>query len=26
MTFVEQGAEFTHDYGNIDERFYNSVE
>src|SRR5438132_6704282 len=26
MTFVEQGAEFTHDYGDIDERFYNSVE
>jgi hypothetical protein len=26
MTFVEQGSEFTHDYGDIDERFYNSVE
>lgn len=26
MTYVEQGAEFTHDYGDIDERFYNSVE
>ena len=25
-TYVEQGAEFTHDYGDIDERFYNSVE
>ena len=26
MTYVEQGAAFTHDYGDIDERFYNSVE
>ena len=26
MTYVEQGAEFTHDYGDIDERFYDSVE
>jgi hypothetical protein len=26
MTYVEKGAEFTHDYGDIDERFYNSVE
>lgn len=26
MTYVESGAEFTHDYGDIDERFYNSVE
>lgn len=26
MTYVEQGAEFTHEYGDIDERFYNSVE
>jgi hypothetical protein len=26
MTYVEQGAEFTSDYGDIDERFYNSVE
>ncbi len=26
MTYVENGAEFTHDYGDIDERFYNSVE
>src|SRR6266545_3760745 len=26
MTFVEQGTEFTHDYGDIDERFYNGVE
>lgn len=25
MTYVEQGAEFTHDFGDIDERFYNSV-
>jgi len=25
MTYVEQGAEFTHEYGDIDERFYNSV-
>lgn len=25
MTFVEQGAEFTHEYGSIDQRFYNSV-
>lgn len=26
MTYVENGAEFTRDYGDIDERFYNSVE
>jgi len=26
MTYVETGAEFTHDYGDIDERFYNSIE
>jgi hypothetical protein len=26
MTYVENGAEFTHDYGDIDERFYSSVE
>jgi len=26
MTNVEQGAEFTSDYGDIDQRFYNSVE
>jgi hypothetical protein len=26
MTYVEQGVEFTHDYGDIDQRFYNSVE
>ena len=26
MTYVENGAEFTHEYGNIDERFYSSVE
>jgi hypothetical protein len=26
MTYVENGAEFTHIYGDIDERFYNSVE
>jgi hypothetical protein len=26
MTYVEQGAEFTHEYGDIDSRFYNSVE
>lgn len=26
MTYVEQGAEFTRDYGDIDERFYNSIE
>ena len=25
MTYVEQGAEFTHEYGDIDKRFYNSV-
>jgi len=25
MTYVENGAEFTHDYGDIGERFYNSV-
>ncbi len=26
MTYVENGAEFTHEYGDIDEPFYNSVE
>jgi hypothetical protein len=26
MTYVESGAEFTHQYGDIDERFYNSIE
>jgi hypothetical protein len=26
MTYVEQAAEFTHEYGDMDERFYNSVE
>jgi hypothetical protein len=26
MTYVENGAEFTHEYGDIDERFYSSVE
>jgi hypothetical protein len=26
LTYVEQGAEFTHDYGDIDEPFYNSLE
>jgi hypothetical protein len=26
MTYVENGAKFTHDFGDIDERFYNSVE
>ena len=26
MTYVENGARFTHEYGDIDERFYNSVE
>src|SRR5450432_3875596 len=26
MTFVENGVKFTHEYGDIDERFYNSVE
>ena len=26
MTYVENGASFTHEYGDIDERFYNSVE
>jgi len=26
MTYVENGAEFTHQYGDIDERFYSSVE
>jgi hypothetical protein len=26
MTFVENGVKFTHDFGDIDERFYNSVE
>jgi hypothetical protein len=26
MTFVENGVKFTHEYGDIDERFYNGVE
>ncbi len=26
MTYVENGAEFTNQYGDIDERFYNSIE
>jgi hypothetical protein len=26
MTYVENGAEFTHDYGDIDEQFYDDVE
>ena len=26
MTYVENGAEFSHEYGDIDERFYSSVE
>lgn len=26
MTYVENGAKFTREYGDIDERFYNSVE
>jgi len=26
MTYVENGTEFTHEYGDIDERFYNSIE
>ncbi len=26
MTYVEQRAEFTHDYGDINEQFYNSLE
>jgi len=26
MTYVENGASFTHEYGDIDERFYSSVE
>ena len=26
MTYVENGAEFTHQYGDIDERFYSSIE
>ena len=26
LTFVENGARFTHEYGDIDERFYDSVE
>lgn len=26
MTYVENGADFTHQFGDIDERFYNSVE
>jgi hypothetical protein len=26
LTYVENGAKFTHAYGDIDERFYNSVE
>lgn len=26
MTYVENGAQFTHDFGDIDERFYSSIE
>jgi hypothetical protein len=26
MTYVENGTRFTHEYGDIDERFYRSVE
>jgi hypothetical protein len=26
LTYVENGAKFTHEYGDIDERFYSSVE
>lgn len=26
MTYVENGAQFTREYGDIDERFYNSIE
>ncbi len=26
MTYVESGVRFTHEYGDIDERFYSSVE
>jgi hypothetical protein len=26
MTYVENGVKFTHEFGDIDERFYNSVE
>ena len=26
MTYVENGTRFTHEYGDIDERFYNSIE
>ena len=26
MTYVENGTRFTHDYGDVDERFYDSVE
>jgi len=26
MTYVENGAKFTHEYGDIDERFYSSIE
>ena len=26
MTYVENGAKFTREYGDIDERFYNSIE
>lgn len=26
MTYVESGARFTHEYGDIDERFYSSIE
>ncbi len=26
MTYVENGARFTHEYGDMDERFYDSVE
>ena len=26
MTYVENGTKFTYEYGDIDERFYNSIE
>jgi hypothetical protein len=26
MTYVENGTQYTHEYGDIDERFYNSME
>jgi hypothetical protein len=26
ITYVENGTKFTHEYGDIDERFYDSVE